>query len=128
MRIFDQKIRTKHQRVTLQQINNGCIVTNTDGPLFCIGSKLLPDLADQSAFSKIAEFHTVASAPLRKRRGPRTTLFGFFVSSKAALKTLLMSSTKMNRISFRMGSFTSSRSRLLSDGKITVSIFARRAA
>src|SRR5262249_28478259 len=72
--------------------------------------------------------HTTASAARRRRPGPFTTLRDLFPSNSAALKTLLMSSTKMNFISFRIDSFTSSRSRLFNEGIITVSIFARRAA
>src|SRR5215475_861862 len=128
VRVLDEEIRTADKRIAGWKIDHGRIVTDADGPMRGLRAKSLSDSADESPFPQVADLHTVASAPLRRRRGRRTTLPGFFASSKAALKTLLMSSTKMKRISLRMVSLTSSRSRLLSDGRITVSIFARRAA
>src|SRR5215475_1225568 len=128
VRVLGKEVRAEHEGIAGKRLDYGGVITNANGPVSGLRAESLSDLADESALAQVAEFHTVASAPLRRRRGPRTTLPGFLDSSRAALKTLLISSTRMNRISLRMVSFTSSRSRLLSAGRITVSIFARRAA
>src|SRR5262245_28848357 len=128
MRVFSDEIGTENQGIALGDIDDGGIVADADRKLAGSFRKTPANSADDGAFAGVAELHTVASTPFRRRRGPRTTLPGFFVSSRAALKTLCTSSTNTKFISLRMVSFTSSRSRLFKDGRITVSILTRRAA
>src|SRR2546427_5480634 len=106
--------------MTGRDIKNGGVVPNWHSHRRL---ESFADFSDEAAFAEILELHTVASALFLRRRGPRrgAGLRGFLFSSSAALKTLLMSSTKMNFISFRIVSFTSSRSRLFNDGRIIVS-------
>src|SRR5213594_25890 len=122
-----EQVRAEHQRMTGRNIKDGGVISNWN---WHRRLESFADFSDEAAFAEILELHTVASALFRRRRGPRreAVLRGFLVSSSAALKTLLTSSTKMNFISFRIVSFTSSRSRLFNDGRIIVSILARRAA
>src|SRR5215471_2887024 len=105
-------------------VENGGVISYGDGRR---RFESVADFANQTAFAEITKVHTMASALLRRRRGPRTSFDGLLCRS-AALKTLLTSSTKTNFISLRIVSLTSSRSRLLSEGRMTVWIFARRAA
>src|SRR5881409_589035 len=127
MRILGEQVGTENQGLAGRNIKNGGVVANgnNDGRF-----ESFANFSNEAAFAEIFEFHTAASAPFGRGFGPRRgrAFGGFFSSSSAALKTLWMSSTKMNFISLRMVSFTSSRSRLFNAGKITVSILARRAA
>src|SRR2546426_7730546 len=127
MTVLGEQVRAEHQRMTGRNIKDGGVVSNWNRHRRL---ESFADFSDEAAFAEILELHTVASAFFRRRRGPRrgAVLRGFLFSSSAALKTLLTSSTRMNFISFRIVSFTSSRSRLFNDGRITVSILARRAA
>src|SRR5262249_15583591 len=96
VRVFGNEIRAEDDGAALGNVDDRGIVTDTDGQAGGLRTKSLSDLADESAFTEIAQLHAVTSAPLRKRLGPRTILPGFLASSSAALKTLLTSSTKMN--------------------------------
>src|SRR5262249_44868260 len=128
MRVFSDEIGTENHGIALRDVEDGGIVADADRKLAGSFRKTPANSADDRAFAGVAELHTVASTPFRRRRGPRTTLPDFFASSSAALKTLCTSSTNTKFISLRIVSFTSSRSRLFKDGRMTVSILTRRAA
>ena len=71
--VFGDQIRTENCRVPGGKIEDRGIIANSDGNL--AAAKSLADFAYEGTFAEIAEVHTVASAFLRRRRGPRTTFF-----------------------------------------------------
>src|SRR5207249_2634576 len=83
--VFDKQVRTEDERFIRLNVENGGIISYWDDHR---RFESLPDFPDETAFTELIEFHTVASAPLRRRRGPRTTFAAFLLSSNAALKTL----------------------------------------
>src|SRR5438552_9611567 len=78
--IFRHQIGAEHDRMIRRNVKNGGVISDRDNRRRL---KPLPDFAYQSAFAEIVKLHTVASAPFRKRRGPRTILEGLFSSSAA---------------------------------------------
>src|SRR5438477_9561602 len=74
VRIFRDEIRTEDDGMRRRKINDGRIIADADNEFASLRTESLADLADQAAFPKLLKVHAMASAPLRRRRGPRTTL------------------------------------------------------
>src|SRR5207237_1053948 len=67
--VLREQIGTENKRMGRGDIENGSIVTDRDNDG---GFESLPYLSYEAAFTEIAKRHTMASTPLRKRRGEQS--------------------------------------------------------